>query len=321
MKAVLLAAGEGKRLKPITKSISKLMIPIGPEPFLDYIINDLVSCGFNDLLIVVGHLENQIRKYIKEKNYHKTKIQFITQNEFLGTANAAYCARKFVGENPFLLYLTDTIIPELQNQIKEIVTYNADITILSTNIPSSQVKSSSCILVRNNYVTKIVEKPKKSISNLAWAGVALFNDKIIFDIIKNQKPSHRGEYDITDSINLALKENKKIKNHYCNKFIDSGTPKGLLEATKFILEKFKPHFEEIPKSKNLKIIPPVFIGTNCDFGDNVIIGPFVSLGNEVSIGKNTTLDNSLIFDQTKIDSNKKISHSIIFKNSKINIIC
>ena len=140
MKAVLLAAGKGTRLLPISDFISKQMMPIAGKFLLEYIIEDLVDSGFDELCLVIGHLGHQIKDHFGNGDKFNAKIQYITQNEQLGTANALQYAKQFVGTDTFLVYLSDTIIPKgLNPHIKNILNDKSDVNILSANVPNNQI--------------------------------------------------------------------------------------------------------------------------------------------------------------------------------------
>jgi len=233
MKAVLLAAGKGERLRPITLETSKQMIKIAGKPFLEYIINDLKKSGFDEICIVTGYLGNQIKDYFKDGSNFDVKIEYVTQEEQKGTAHALQCAKSFVGNDPFLVYLSDTIIPNVDDYIKKMIDDKCEISILSSEIESETANIGN-IKIKDNFVTEITEKSGQSDSKLAWAGVAFFKNNSIFEILEDQKPSHTGEYEITESLNLALQKNHKVRNHTCHRFIDCGTPKGLEETSKYI---------------------------------------------------------------------------------------
>lgn len=313
MKVVLLAAGIGQRLDPITKSIPKPMIKICGKPIIEYIVNDLVKSNFNEICIIVGHESQQIKNYFD--NYdNNIKISFVIQDEYKGTAHATYCAKNFVKNDPFLLYLSDTLIPFEINFLLNKMIESEEISILSSENFANIPISVGNILVENNYVCNISEKPDILKSKLAWAGVAFFNNSTIFNIIENLSLSPRGEYDITEAMNLMLKNNIKIRNYFCKEFIDCGTVNGLTKGLKYILN-LDNHDSSSPYT--ITTVNPSYVGQNCSFGKNVLIGPYSSIENNVSLGDNVKIKNSIILDDSTVLSNKTISNSIISKNGII----
>ena len=231
MKAIILAAGIGKRLRPITNSIPKPMIKIYDKPILEYIVNDLVNFGFDEICIVIGYNGNQIKKYFGSGDKFNAKISYVIQKEYKGTAYAVMCAKDFVGYDKFLLHLGDAINPDaLKEHVNDMLGGESDIDIISTKIDVSKAKYVGNIKTSGDYIVKITEKSPQSTSNLSWAGVALFKDNRIFKKISELNPSNTGEYEITEAINNTLSEGTVVKNHICKKSIDVGTPKGVKKA-------------------------------------------------------------------------------------------
>lgn len=320
MKAVLLAAGLGKRLLPITKSIPKPMIMIAGKPLLEYIIEDLTKSGFDEICLVVGHLRNHIEDYFKDGSKYNVKISYVIQHDFVGTASATKLTKSFVNEEPFLLYLADTIIPyNLEENLQRIISNDSEIGLLSAKIQKNNIKNVGNIEVKDDFVIKINEKSLDSKSDLGWAGVAFFKSNYIFEIIDELNPSFRNEFEITEAMNLMLNHNRKIRNYICEKYIDAGTISGILELNNFILNQHKFSRNHIPKTLQNELKNPVYIGTNCDIDDNVSIGPFVSIGNDVLIDANVKIEQSVIMDGAQISPNQKISHSLVSIDGKISL--
>ena len=163
MKVILLAAGIGQRLQPITDDIPKPMIKIAGKPILEYILEDLLNFGFNDLCIVVGHEANQIKNYFSNWNKNSCSISFVTQNEYKGTAHAMYLAKDFVKNDPFLLYLADTIIPlDLNDKLSKMVSDVNSMSILSSKSFVNDSNSVGNVVVKDNFVKSISEKSGNS---------------------------------------------------------------------------------------------------------------------------------------------------------------
>ena len=307
MKVILLAAGLGKRLEPVTSSVPKPMIVISGKPILEYIINDLKNSGFSDFCIVVGHLSEKIKKYFGDGTAFGIKITYVEQKKFSGTASATKLARNFVGDKSFLLYLADTVIPKnLTNHLEKMIKSNYEMSLLSSKILPSQIGNVGNIEVENNNILKITEKDLSTKSHLGWSGIAFFTNNYIFKIIEKLNPSKRGEFEITDAFNLTLTNNVKIGNFTCEGYVDAGTISGLLELNKIILNQ-----ENIIIQNNSIINFPVYVGKRCNIGKNVKLGPFVSIGDDVDIGDDVTLKNSVILNNAKILPKEEIFDSVI----------
>ena len=299
MKVILLSAGIGNRLLPITESISKPMIVIAGKPILEYILDDLIVSGFDDFCIVVGYHANLIKNYFKNWNRSEIKITFVTQNSLLGTADALSCAKDFIHNENFLVYLSDTLIPNLPNILNKMKNSDSDISLISSQNYSNPSNSIGNIVTMGDTVTHISEKSDSSNSTLAWAGIVFFKDDSIFDIIKKLTLSKTGEYDITEAMNLMLKNKKIIQNFTCDEFIDCGTLDGLLNGLSYI----------ISKTPNLS-----YVSKDCILGTNVTIEQNVSIGKNCKIGNNVKLSNCILLDNTSIDNNKEIKNMVIGDN-------
>ncbi len=316
MKAVLLAAGVGTRLFPITSNLPKQMIKIVGKPILEYILEYLIQLNFDSICLVIGYNGEKIEEYFGDGSRYGIKIIYVYQIEQKGTANATYLAKDFVGQDGFLLYLADTIIPNsLEDFLQKIISNKFEIELLSSEIPKEKTDFVGNILINGDLVTKISEKSELDNTKLGWAGIAFFKSNLIFKMIEKMNLSATGEYEITDAMNGILLE-KKIRNHKCASFIDTGTLKGLLSLMKFLLQK-KKVCHTIPILSTIS--SPVYIGKNCKFGKNTIIGPMVSIGDNVNIGNNTIIKNSIILDGVLIPSNQKISDSVLSNDHQLSL--
>jgi len=315
MKAVLLAAGKGQRLSPISDKTSKLMIIIHGKPFLEYIINDLIDVGISEICIVVGNLGNQIRDYFGNGNNFGIKIEFVVQEKPLGTADALRYAEKFVGNNSFLLYLPDTILSDgLVTYFDKMIRTNSEIHLLASNVLKKNTSDVGTMEIDKNKVIKINEKSCNASSNLAWAGIAFFKSNLIFKLINTLSLSTRGEYEITEAMNKIFDNNKEIEFQTSEKFIDLGTPKGLFEVMKFLLAQLPSTYKNI---QNVSLIQPVFIGKNTTICKGCTIGPFVSIEENVKIKNNIKISNSFVLNNSNIKSLNDIEHKIISPNGII----
>ena len=234
MKAVILAAGMGKRLKPLSDLVPKALLKIHGKPVLEYIVNDLIQNNFDEICIVIGHHGDKIQEHFGNGQKFGAKISYVVQPQLLGTANALYRARNFVGNEPFLLHLGDAINPNaLKTHIQNLLNDDSDISILTVVTPTVLKKNVGNVETSEDKVVKIAEKITTN-SNLSWAGVAVFKNWSIFEKIKSLPPSHTGEYEITDAMNEMLSDKITIKHFVCERSIDAGTQKGLEEASKHL---------------------------------------------------------------------------------------
>ncbi len=213
MKAIILCAGYGKRLKSYTDVYQKSMILINEKPLLEYIINGVISAGFIDFIIVVGYRKEQIIHYFGNGRNWNINIDYVEQNNLNGTGGAILVCEEFIKNSHFFVTYGDILVPnkiyrEIYNVFKE---ENHDFIIVA-NYTDNPYKGGS-ITCEDNYCVEIVEKPLKEAphTNLNNAGVFIFS-KEIFKVLKTLKPSKRDEIELPDAINIGVKErNWKVR--------------------------------------------------------------------------------------------------------------
>jgi len=336
MKAVIIAAGKGKRLSPITSTTPKPMIPIGGKPLLEHSILSLREVGITEILIIVGYRENIIKDYFGDGfNKFNVKIDYISQIEHLGTAHAVGFAKDFVGEDNFLLMYGDLLTdPKVFEEI--IISYKKDQTegLISLFEVSHPQEYGIISLDSAGYVESITEKPSLDLElgNLANAGIFIFNP-LIFKAVEKTEPSIRKELEFTDSMRILINDlNGKIKGYVIKDLFwsDIGLPWHLLDANKFLLNNIKQDIKgkveenvqiigDVRIGKNTLIrsgsyiIGPCYIGENSLIGPNAFIRPFTSIGDDCHIGM-SEIKNSLIFSNTSIPHFNYIGDSIICEN-------
>lgn len=333
MKAVILAAGEGQRLLPLTATRPKPLLPVAGKPVLEHILTALREAKIKEILIIVGHQKEQITKYFGDGSKLNLKITYKEQKEPLGTAHATSIAEDFVGNENFLLIYGD-VLTSKQNYPKIIEFFNKESP--STLITTYKVKDASLygiIKTKNNQVTEIIEKPDptEAKNQQINAGIYIFTPKI-FKAIKQTKKSKRGEYELTDSIQQLIKQDENILAYELEDWwIDIGTPWDLLDANKLLLEEtkleIKGKIEEGAKiigpvgigentiiRSGSYIIGPTLIGKNCDIGPNCFIRPHTYIGNHCRIGNACEIKNSIILNHTHIAHLSYVGDSIIGQN-------
>jgi len=335
-KAVILAAGKGTRLNPITSTIPKPLIPIGGKPLLEYSILSLKEVGITEILIIVGYRENNIKDYFGDGlNNFNVKIDYISQAEHLGTAHAVGFAKEFVGEDNFLLMYGDLLTdPKVYKEIVTIYEKNPNEGIISLFEVNHPQEYGIISLDSDGYVEKITEKPSVDLNlgTLANAGIFIFKSTI-FKAIELTELSIRNEYEFTDSMQILINQlNGKIKGFVIKDYFwsDIGLPWHLLDANEFLLNNINHNIngkiEEnvqisgkviIGKNTIIKsgtyIIGPCYIGENSLIGPNAFIRPFTSIGDDCHIGM-SEVKNSLIFSNTAIPHFNYIGDSVICEN-------
>ena len=333
MKGIILHGGHGTRLRPLTHTGPKQLLPIANKPMSQYCLESISDTGITDIAIIIGGVgSNKVREFYGDGSKFGVNITYIHQDEPKGIAHAISLCKEFVNGEKFLVFLGDNII---QKSISDYVTnfknstFDATILLCEVDNPSRFGIAD----VENQKILKITEKPKNPISNLAVTGIYLLTP-LIFRIIENLKPSWRNELEITDALDNLLKQNNNISYEKITDYWkDTGTPEDIIHANKVILEKMKAYFKggkednvkingnvmigsnTIMKT-NAEIIGPVIIGENCIIGSNTKIGPNTSIGDNCEINK-IKISDSIIMSNCKMNSNISIKNSIIAFNSSI----
>jgi len=334
MKAVILAAGEGKRLRPITSSRPKPMIPIAGKPLLEHTIIALKNIGIEHVLLIVGYKEDFVKAYFGDgRDKFDIKIEYIIQDEYLGTAHATGYAKDFVNEDEhFLMMYGDILVdPVVFEEVTKTFKENKAEGLISLFKVDNPQNYGIISLNPEGYVEKIVEKPSpdQNVGNLANAGLFIFNP-LIFKAIEKTEKSVRNEFELTDSMEILVKKlNGKIigydiKNRFWS---DVGLPWQLLEANNFLLNlidsKILGTIEEnvnlsgkvyIGKDTVIKsgttIQGPCYIGENNLIGPNAFIRPYTAISDSCHVGM-SEIKNSIVMSNTAIPHFNYVGDSII----------
>lgn len=230
MKLVILAAGRGIRMNHLTADRPKPMIEVDRHPFLSYLLDTVLSAGFEDrdIGIVVGYKKENIIDFLKSKKLGCTVIE---QKEQLGTAHAVSCAENFVGKDNFIVVMADNIYSD--SDIKEIK--KDDDFCYIASFRHDDPKRFGVVIEKNGFLERIVEKPEDPPSNMINTGLYKFT-RDVFSAIKSIGKSPRGEYEITDAISL-LARSKKVKVIHAHTWVDLGRPEDIAYAEKFLAKK------------------------------------------------------------------------------------
>ena len=330
MKGIILHGGHGTRLRPLTHTGPKQLLPIANKPMSEYCVEAIRNCGITDIAIIIGGIgSNKVKEYYGDGSKFNVKISYIEQDEPKGIAHAINLCKNFVGNEKFLVFLGDNIIQKSISTISQkFESSNDDALVLLCEV--SNPERFGIADVKENKITKIIEKPKNPPTNLAVTGIYFLTTKF-FDIFSRLKPSWRNELEITDALQMMLEEDNIVNFEMITDYWkDTGTPDDIIHANGEVLSKEaeKQNTEERFESmgiiygegstidrKNVHVNGPVLLGKNCHISSGSI-GPNVSVGDNSKL-INCNIQNSIIMENCVIDSNMKIRDSIIASNSSI----
>ncbi|HEY9809276.1 MAG TPA: glucose-1-phosphate thymidylyltransferase [Halomicronema sp.] len=336
MKALILSGGKGTRLRPLTYTGAKQLVPVANKPILWYGLEDIIGAGINEIGIIISPETGEEVK-AKTGNGEKfgVKITYILQEKPAGLAHAVKVAQPFLGDDSFIMYLGDNIIQsELQTFLETFKTQHLDALIMLRKVSNPSAFGVAKV-DENGQVLELIEKPKNPPSNLALVGIYFFS-KMIHEAIDNIQPSARGELEITDAIQQLLDWQKPVK--ACTLegwWLDTGKKDDLLEANRIILDtqvssSIKGEVDEKSqiigrvqigagtKVVNSSIRGPVIIGENC-YLENCFIGPYTSIADEVTLMEGD-LEHSVVLKGAKIAGiHQRIVDSVIGQRAQLGV--
>jgi len=331
VKALVLAAGKGTRLKPLTNTVPKHLLPVGSKPILFHVLDYIKEAGIKEIGIVVSPDSGpHIEEALGTGSGWGGKITFIVQPEPLGLAHAVKVAQGFLRDSPFLMLLGDNLIQEgIEDFLSEFHASNSDASILLKEVPDPKAFGVA-ELDSSGRVVHLAEKPKKPRSNLAIIGVYLFTAEI-HKAIAQTKPSWRGELEITDAIQKLLEMGKEIQSHLLRGWwLDIGSNDGLIEANRVVLDAFskrdikgevdsqsrivgRVQIGKGTKLENSRVQGPAFIAANCRI-KNSLIHPFTNI-RAGTVVEDASLEHSVILENCQILKIKHLADSVIGRNT------
>ncbi len=336
MKGLILAGGHGTRLRPLTYTLQKQLIPVASRPIIFYVIDDLVNAGIKEIGIVVGPNKEQVKETVGNGEPWNAKITYIEQDAPKGLAHAVTISKDFIKNDSFIMYLGDNII---KGGITEFVTEfkksKNSISLMLTEVPNPEQFGIALVDEQKKVITKLLEKPKNPPSNLSIVGIYGFTQDI-FEAIRHIKPSWRNELEITDAMQWLIENKYKASfTKVTGWWKDTGSAESLLAANQLILDdkiRIKDGISENLRKPNIQgrvqigkdckisdkatIRGPVIIGDECIIEEGVFIGPYTALGNKVHIKKGD-IENSMLMDGAIVNSNRRLINSILGRGATI----
>ncbi len=321
MKAIILAAGEGSRMRPLTNTRPKVMLPIANKPILEHLLIEAKKAGIREFIFIVGYHDEQVRDYFGSGDKWEVAISYCTQMRQLGTADALKMAEGLLDGN-FLVINGDIIVD--QKDIKRL-TSKSDNALGIVKIEDT--RDLGVVEISEGRVVHIYEKMEKSPSPMANAGLYLFTPDV-FDAIAQTSKSPRGEYEITDSLQLMIDKGHHISYQKIGYWLNLSYPWDLLPANESLLAGTESqNLGEVEENGVIKgavsigkntvvrsgsyIAGPVIIGQDCDIGPNCYIRPYTSIGDNCHIGSAVEVKNSIIMKGSKIPHHNYVGDSVI----------
>ena len=333
MKALVLSGGRGTRLRPITHTSAKQLVPVANKPILFYAIEAICAAGISEIGIIVGETQAEIRAACGDGSDWGCQITYIPQDEPLGLAHAVKIAEPFIGKDPFVMYLGDNLIKDgITALVDDFRAGSFDAQILLAHVRNPKQFGVAELDPTTGRVVQLEEKPAEPKTDLALVGVYMF-DSAIFTAVNAIKPSARGELEITEAIQYLIDNDYAVHSHVIEGYWkDTGRLEDMLEANRIVLDGLARNIEgdvdsaseiigKVHVQRGAKIFAsvvrgPAIIGENTIVRD-AYIGPFTSIYHDCLI-EGSEIEHSIILEGSTVEKvGVRIEDSLIGKNVKV----
>ena len=331
MKGLILSGGKGTRLRPLTYTSAKQLVPVANKPVLFYGIESLAAAGIRDIGIVVGDTQAEIRAAVGDGSAWGVSITYIEQDAPRGLAHAVLISEPFIGAEPFVMYLGDNLLNKgITNFVEEFVRERPAAQILLARVPDPQMFGVAELA--DGRVVRLVEKPQEPKSDLALVGVYMFSP-VVFEAVKAIRPSFRNELEITDAIQYLIDRGLEVRPHIVDGWWkDTGKLEDMLEANRLILDRIERRVDGSVDGDSRvegKVIVeagavvehsvvrgPVIIGARAKIV-HAYVGPFTSIMNDAEV-RDSEIEHSIVLEGSSISNlSARIEDSLIGKNVRI----
>jgi glucose-1-phosphate thymidylyltransferase len=331
VKGLILSGGKGTRLRPLTYTSAKQLVPVANKPVLFYGIEAIAEAGIRDIGIVVGDTQAEIRAAVGDGDRWGVRVEYIEQDAPRGLAHAVKISREYIGNEPFVMYLGDNLLNKGITQfVREFDRQKPAAQILLTRVPDPQMFGVAQL--ENGKVVRLVEKPKEPIGDLALVGVYMFGPEV-FESVNRIKPSFRNELEITDAIQDLIDRGLTVRPHVVDGWWkDTGKLEDMLEANRLILDTFERRIEGVVDADSrvegkVVVEQGAFIERSVIRGPAIIargarivgayVGPFTSIGNDVVI-QDSEIEHSIVLEGSCVrDLANRVIDSLIGRNVRI----
>jgi glucose-1-phosphate thymidylyltransferase len=332
LKGLILSGGAGTRLRPITHTSAKQLVPVANKPVLFYGIEALADAGVRQIgIIIAPETGEEIREAVGDGSAFGAEVTYIVQDEPAGLAHAVLTAEDFIGGSPFVMYLGDNLLADgLRGLVATFREEEPDALILLT--PVEDPSSYGVAELDGEKVVRLVEKPKDPPSNLALVGVYLFGPSI-FDAARALEPSWRGELEITEAIQALIDDGHRVQSEVVKGWWkDTGQLADMLEANRLVLEELETRLEgEIDEKSRIEgrvvvekgarvlgsvVRGPAVIGAGACVED-AYVGPYTSIGEDVHV-RRSEIEHSIVLAGSVVeDLGTRMEASLLGKNVKL----
>jgi glucose-1-phosphate thymidylyltransferase len=331
MKGLILSGGRGTRLRPLTYTSAKQLVPVANKPVLFYAIESLAAAGIRDIGIVVGDTAAEIRAAVGDGSAWGVRTTYIEQDAPRGLAHAVLISEAFVGGDPFVVYLGDNLLNKgISRFAEEFARDRPAAQILLAHVPDPQMFGVAEL--SHGRVVRLVEKPSEPKSDLALVGVYMFSPAV-FDAIRCIRPSFRNELEITDAIQTLIDRGLEVRPYIVDGWWkDTGRLEDMLEANRLILETIERRVDGAVDAESrvegkVVIEPgavveksvirgPVVVGARAKIV-NAFVGPFTSIMNDAEI-RDSEIEHSIVLEGSSISNlSNRVEDSLIGKNVRI----
>jgi glucose-1-phosphate thymidylyltransferase len=330
MKGLILSGGRGTRLRPLTYTSAKQLVPVANKPVLFYGIEALAAAGITEIAIVVGDTREEIKAAVGDGSRWKINVTYIEQDAPRGLAHAVLISERFMGNEPFVMYLGDNLLNRGINEfVDEFVREAPAAQILLTKV--SDPHMFGVAELNDGRVVRLVEKPKEPKSDLALVGVYMFSPAV-FDSVKRIRPSFRNELEITDAIQDLIDRGLSVRPHLVQGWWkDTGKLEDMLEANRLILDTIERRIDgSVDAESRIEgkvaidagaviersvIRGPVVIGPGARIV-HAYVGPFTSIGARVQI-QDSEIEHSIVLEGCSITNTSRVVDSLMGRNVRI----
>jgi len=331
MKGLILSGGKGTRLRPLTYTSAKQLVPVANKPVLFYGIEAIAAAGIRNIGIVVGDTQAEIRAAVGDGSRWNVRVDYIEQDAPRGLAHAVKISRDYIGNEPFVMYLGDNLLNKgITPLVEEFGREKPAAQILLARVPDPQMFGVAQL--KDGKVVRLVEKPTEPIGDLALVGVYMFGPEV-FESVERIRPSSRNELEITDAIQDLIDRGFTVRPHVVDGWWkDTGKLEDMLEANRLILDTLERRIDGIVDAES-RIEGKVVVEAGATIERSVVrgpaiigcgarivhtyVGPFTSIMNDVEI-RDSEIEHSIVLEGSCLrDLSNRVIDSLIGKNVKI----